>query len=336
MARYFRALLRYLLSLSLMITVVGCTMIAPSKHEPVLDVEGLRARVNLNQVAFFPQEDYQCGPAALATVLTSQGVNVTPEVLVDKVYLPEQEASLPLEMVAAGRSYGLLAYKLDPNLGHLLQQVNAGHPVLVFQNLAFETFAQWHFAVIVGYDLAQEELILRSARIKEYRLDFKTFINTWQRANHWAYLFLTPGELPAKPDPKVYLQSSLDLVNVGLNLSAQKALEVGVNTWPEHEAIRMALSNTYFQSGLFNAASKVLQQSPSLGTSGDLWNNIAYIQLARQCYRSAVSAIQCAITLSPNDQNIQHSVQDILQRTDRPNGGADCPLLTCPKPVQSF
>lgn len=336
MVRYFREWLRDLLSLSLVISLAGCSL-TPSKHiAPDRDDwrasidDNMRPSVNLSQVAFFPQEDYQCGPAALATLLTAQGVEVTPEDLVEKVYLPEQKATLPLEMVAAGRSYGLLAYKLDPNLGHLLQQINAGHPVLVFQNLSLKAIPQWHFAVVVGYDLAAQELILRSARIKEYRLDFKTFMNTWQRTNQWAYLFLTPGEMPAKPDPKVYLQSSLDLVNVGLNVSAQKALEAGVNTWPEHEAMRMALSNTYFQSGLLDAASTVLLQSPKLDTSGNIWNNVAYIQLARQCYQSAVSAIQCAITLSPNDQNIQNSVEELLQHRDRPNDTASCPLLQCP------
>jgi len=34
--------------------------------------------VELTEVPFFPQEDYQCGPAALATVLNVTGVTITP------------------------------------------------------------------------------------------------------------------------------------------------------------------------------------------------------------------------------------------------------------------
>ncbi len=292
--------------------------------------------VNIEDVPFFPQEKYQCGPAALATVLANQGYEVEPVDLIDRVYLPEQEGTLPLEMVSTGRSYGLMAYKLKPELNHILLQIEAGYPVLVFQNLALESLPQWHFAVIVGYDLDAQELILRSATYREHRVDFETFLNTWDRAERWAYLFLKPGQLPIAADSADYLEASLDLSDVGLNVSAQKALEQGVTQWPEFDEMRLALSNTYFQSGLFDQASDTLLASPSLGRSGQLWNNIAYIQLARQCYSTAFEAVQCAITLSPEDENIRHSLQEILSKSQRPNGEQACPQLNCSKPIEGF
>src|SRR5262249_33165121 len=51
--------------------------------------EGLPRAHELTEVPFFPQSDYQCGPAALATVMVAAGVKVTPEELVPEVYLPE-------------------------------------------------------------------------------------------------------------------------------------------------------------------------------------------------------------------------------------------------------
>ena len=59
--------------------------------------------VELSQVPFFPQKRYQCGPAALATVLNWSGVAATPEQLVDEVYLPQRHGSLQVEMTAATR-----------------------------------------------------------------------------------------------------------------------------------------------------------------------------------------------------------------------------------------
>lgn len=293
-------------------------------------------QVNLDQVPFFPQKKYQCGPAALATVLVYQGHPVKPADLVERVYLPEQEGSLPLEIVSTGRSFGLMAYQLEPELNHLLLQVESGYPVLVFQNLGLESLPQWHFAVVVGFDLDARELVLRSATYREHRVDFATFLNTWKRADSWAYVFLKPGELPAEANSLSYLEAGLDLSDVGLNVSAQKALEQGVDRWPGFDEMRLALSNTYFQSGLFDQASDTLLASPSLGESGQLWNNIAYIQLARQCYSSAFKAVQCAITLSPEDNNIRHSLQDILGKSQRPDGEQACPQLNCPKPIEGF
>ena len=329
-----------------MITLSGCGN-APIRQDSgspeSLSVDGAGAfplpqvqRQNLQQVPFYPQELYQCGPAALATILSHQGYEVAPKDLVEQVYLPEQEGSLPLEMVSTGRSFGLLAYRLEPELNHLLLQVEAGYPVLVFQNLGLESLPQWHFAVIVGFDLVRNELILRSATYREHRVDVKTFINTWERANRWAYVFLKPGTLPAVPDLKTYLEASLDLVDVGLTVSAQRALESGVKHWPMSDELRLTLSNTYFQSGLFEDASDTLLNSPSLSHAGQIWNNVAYIQLARQCHSSAFQAVQCAITLSPDDENIQHSLQEILGKSQRPDGEQTCPQLNCPKTVDGF
>ena len=47
-----------------------------------------RAPVELTGVPFFPQEAYQCGPAALATVLGWSGTAVTPDALTPQVYVP--------------------------------------------------------------------------------------------------------------------------------------------------------------------------------------------------------------------------------------------------------
>ena len=44
--------------------------------------EGLPERVELAEVPFFAQSEYQCGPAALATLLVNSGVKTTPEALV--------------------------------------------------------------------------------------------------------------------------------------------------------------------------------------------------------------------------------------------------------------
>src|SRR4051812_47501607 len=56
--------------------------------------EGVPRTVELTSVPFFPQDDYQCGPAALATALAYSGVNITPDPLVKQVFLPSRNGSL--------------------------------------------------------------------------------------------------------------------------------------------------------------------------------------------------------------------------------------------------
>lgn len=68
--------------------VSGCA--TPQTDRLMATAEAFPEPVELTNVPFFPQEDYQCGPAALATVLTWSGVNVTPEQLTPQVYIPER------------------------------------------------------------------------------------------------------------------------------------------------------------------------------------------------------------------------------------------------------
>ena len=100
----------------------------------------LPTRAVVASVPFFAQTEYQCGPASLAMVFNAAGVAVTPQVLLEQVYLPARKGSLQVEMLAATRRQGLLALTLPPNLTALLQEVAAGHPVLVLQNLSLPVY----------------------------------------------------------------------------------------------------------------------------------------------------------------------------------------------------
>ncbi len=103
----------------------------------------LPPQIELAAVPFFPQEEYQCGPAALATALVYGGVATTPAALVPQVYLPGREGSLQTEMLTATRRHDRLAYRLAPSLEDLLLEVAAGNPVIVLQNLSFAFAPLW-------------------------------------------------------------------------------------------------------------------------------------------------------------------------------------------------
>ena len=70
----------------------GCALILQQSRalvaRPPVD---LPIQVELTEVSFFPQEDFQCGPAALAMVLNASNIRVTPEELVDQVYIPARK-----------------------------------------------------------------------------------------------------------------------------------------------------------------------------------------------------------------------------------------------------
>ena len=153
--------------------------------------------VELAPVPFFPQEEHQCAPAALATVLAYEGVATTPEALAGQVPGPERDGSLQAAMIAAIRRHGLVAYRLNPRLPDLLREVSAGNPVVVLENLSLPISPTWRYAVVVGYDLPARAVLLRSGRSFRMKMGLDEFERAWARSGHWALLALPPDQLPA-------------------------------------------------------------------------------------------------------------------------------------------
>ncbi len=233
---------------------------------------------SLDNVPFFPQEEYQCGPAALATVLQYSDVKVVPDDLVSLVYVPARHGSLQIEMLAAPRRYGRISYQLPATLEALLLEVQAGNPVLVMQNLAITQFPQWHYAVVVGFDLNEERLILRSGTKRDYRLKLKVFERTWSRAKHWAFVVLQPGDLPHDVNEVSYFQSVSSYESVGNTEDIEEAYRAGLQRWPGSQLLGMGYGNIAYRDRNLALASEaysaLLEHNPNYAAAH---NNLAQV-----------------------------------------------------------
>ena len=151
----------------------------------LIDAPGsLPLQAEVSDVPFFPQEDFYCGPAALATVLSWSGLSAEPEALGARVYTPARHGTLQNDILAGARREGRLAVAVT-SLRDLMTEIAAGHPVLVFENLSFAWYPRWHYAVAVAYDLDRREITLRSGREAERVTALATFERTWGRGGDW-------------------------------------------------------------------------------------------------------------------------------------------------------
>ncbi|MDD2882415.1 MAG: PA2778 family cysteine peptidase [Rhodoferax sp.] len=259
--------------------------------------EDVPAQVELTQVPFFPQEDFECGPASLAMVATTAGVQVTPEALVSQVYLPGRQGSLQPEMLAATRRQGLLAYPLKPQVEDVLREVAAGHPVLVFQNLAFQIYPVWHYAVVMGYDRARHVLLLHSGRTARMEISMFAFERTWARGQYWAMLALKPGQLPATAEPQTFTTAAAALERVHV-AAAQLAFAAAVKRWPDDRAALLGVGNTAYALGQREVAAKAFRHAVLKHADfADGWNNLAQVLLELGRRQEARQAISKAVTL---------------------------------------
>lgn len=251
----------------------------------------------IENVPFFPQEQYHCGPAALAMVAQAAGVQVRPDDLTAQVYLPGRQGSLQVEMLAASRRQGLLSYPLAPRLEDLLREVAAGHPVLVLQNLAFSFSPLWHYAVVIGFDRPRNTITLHSGVTERLEMSLFTFERIWARGDSWSMVVLPPSRLPATADADAYAAAAAALERVQ-PLAAQSAYATALKTWPDHRATLLGAGNTAYTLGQLDRATTAYKTATKLHPDfADAWNNLAQILFERGQRADAASAIDRAVAL---------------------------------------
>jgi len=254
--------------------------------------------LELTEVPFFPQKEYQCGPAALATLLKHQDIEVDIEELTRRVYIPARKGSLQLELVSAARNYQLIPYILTTEIDDVLREVKAGRPVLVLQNLGVSWYPKWHYAVIVGYDLQEKELILRSGEIERYRLNLYTFEHTWRRSKYWAMILLKPGELPTGGDAWLYMNAIVGFEQTQNWSLLHKAYQTGLQRWPRNRELLMGFGNTlYAQRQLALALKQYEKVIDNEASFAPAYNNAAQVYAEMGQLDKAEQYVQRAISL---------------------------------------
>lgn len=274
--------------------------------------DGLPPVSELSGTPFFPQQRYQCGPAALATVLASHSLAVTPDDLTASVYVPRLRGSLPEEMAATARRHGMLVYPLAPSLRDLLVEIAAGHPVLVMQNLGTRALPRRHFAVAVGYDLRTRQMVLRSGTTRRWLTPLEVFERTWARSGYRAMVILPPADIPATATADNFLRSVLDLESSDQTDAVRTATAVAIERWPANAHTWMAHGNRLYADRHYQQSATAFQAAVELEADNPQgWNNLAYALAAAGCSDMAGDAVRTAVNLAPHDPAYRQSQADI-------------------------
>lgn len=265
---------------------------------------GIPPQREIASVPFFPQDEYQCGPAALAMALAWSGLDIQPAELTEKVYTASLQGSLQPAMIAGARRSGRLAYVIAGTEA-LIREIAAGHPVIVLQNLGLSWIPVWHYAVAVGYDRPRDEVMLHSGLDARQRLSMPVFQNTWARAGEWGLLVLKPGELPATGTEGRFVEAVLGLEKAKQPAAAVQGYRAALNRWPRNLAAMMGLGNSYYELGdLKNSEAAFRQATESHPHEGAAYNNLAHVLLAQGRREEALAAAQHAVILGGAYQSL--------------------------------
>ncbi|MBI1815693.1 MAG: C39 family peptidase [Deltaproteobacteria bacterium] len=151
-------------------------------------------------VPFFPQDPHQCGPAALAALVSFVGQPTGPEAIAHEIYQPTIEGTSTAAMLAYGARHHLPIEARCGTLADLHREIDAGRPIvaLLSQGMLIRSY---HFVVVTGYDPAGGALYGYSGRDADAQWTAEDFLKRWDRADNWALVWVGGEHAVARPAP---------------------------------------------------------------------------------------------------------------------------------------
>lgn len=203
--------------------IVGCfASLAGCAGNVAPQIKQLPERVELTG-RFYRGVANQSGPQVLASMLSQQGIVITPGLLDKPLHLPGAEAQLQQNMQSLAREYGMMVYPLDSNLPALLTQVAAGYPVMVRFTEGSVLWAEPRYAILSGYNRQKQTVLLRAGMEQRVLMSFSSFESAFKDAGGWAVLIQAPTQIPAQVDQQRWLQAANDLAQAGQEQAAARA-----------------------------------------------------------------------------------------------------------------
>jgi len=302
--------------------LTGCQT-PPQTKALLLDPPPINKNHFIEQVPFYPQQQFFCGPTTLAEVANFHGLAQNPQAIAPATFVPGLEGSLQIEMVAATRQMGMLAYAQRGNMTQLLSLLADDIPVIVLQNNSIAWLPQWHYAVAIGYDLAKQEVILHTGVTAEHRLNFATFERTWQRGSYWMLVMLPPEQSSEQLESFIYTKACQDLLDTGQVEAGVTALQTAIKQWPDYWLSYFLLANHYLAQQPA-AAVQWFKQGYAYGKNEVAYlNNYAYALAQLGCYADAESLLLSALALAPSDVNVLDTQQQIITLREQ-NSSQSC------------
>lgn len=209
--------------------------------------------------------------------LNHLGLPVSSEEIAESNFSRKAKGTYQELMLSYSRSLGLVTVKVN-NYTDLFKEIDAGNPVIVFQNLGFDWYPLWHYSIIFGYDLKKMTLTMHSADEESKTQEIKKFDNSWKRGKNWAFVITAPRKLTPTTNETEYLKSASAFEQLNLNEPAKEAYLTMLTQWPQSYYAHFGLGNVYFSEKKFVQAQKSFEQSVLISPSFYMaWTNLAVV-----------------------------------------------------------
>ena len=178
----FRPLHLFVASLAFFLPapLTGCAVNPVGTFSPFSSTAGSG---KLENVPFYSQLAYQCGPASLAGVLNFYGEAITPDQIAKAIFRKNIRGTVTLDMVLYAREKGFSARWYSGSPDDTQRAVDEGVPLIVMIDLGFANLSKFHYMVVTGYD--PDGVIVNSGKERDKFMRWNGFLSSWQRTKCW-------------------------------------------------------------------------------------------------------------------------------------------------------
>ena len=145
----------------------------------------------LLEVPFFPDKTNQCGPSALAGVLSFWGKPADPAKLREEMYLDKLKGTLPMDLLLTAKAHGLKTQMVRGDLDILRSELKQGRPVLILLNQGFNSLPVDHYVIVTGFHDDRKGLYMHSADEENVFVPYKKILRQWEKTDYWTLLTRT-------------------------------------------------------------------------------------------------------------------------------------------------
>ena len=167
--------------------ISGCGAKSFDAIRPGLEIRGHY----IEDVPFVRQAENDCGPAALASVLSFRGRAVDVERISASVYLPKLRGTLPMDLERYAKDEGFSSSSTSGTMDSLKTAVRSNIPVICLLDLGFGLYRQPHFVTVIGFDDGNGLYIMHDGGSPNRTMRYDDFEKKWTRAGKWM-IVITP------------------------------------------------------------------------------------------------------------------------------------------------
>ena len=148
-------------------------------------------------VPFFKQDDYQCGPSALATVInywygkTRSNKYVPHEEIIKEIYSPTARGTLTIDLELYAKRLGFSVQQYSGNIDDLRAAVDKGVPPVILVDYGFSIYQVNHFMVVTGY--TEKGIILNTGRERNKIILNEELSGIWRKTGFWTLVIEPSG-----------------------------------------------------------------------------------------------------------------------------------------------